>query len=218
MQKSCVAFLIAFVGFCSLAEAQTNVTSHRSPLVSGWMDRIDSPNRRESIQAWKHLRELGTNAPAFPVLMACLVSTNINTRCYGAAILRNFGAEAKALVPILHRLMNDITECDDSRIRAAGVMGTIGPNARFAIPEIQRLLISDSHRLRAGAAIALGHFGNLAEGSLPALRSLLKDPDDGIRSIAQRAIVEIENGSGSTASEAKTKGNESQQGGGEERR
>jgi HEAT repeat protein len=150
--------------------------------------------------------------------MACLVSTNINTRCYGAAILRNFGAEAKALVPILHRLMNDITECDDSRIRAAGVMGTIGPNARFAIPEIQRLLISDSHRLRAGAAIALGHFGNLAEGSLPALRSLLKDPDDGIRSIAQRAIVEIENGSGSTASEAKTKGNESQQGGGEERR
>lgn len=69
------------------------------------------------------------------------------------------------------------------------MLGTIGPGAVEAIPELAHILTSDDgEREQVRAATALGKIGPAA---VPALADALGDEDHSVRGLAARALGEI---------------------------
>jgi HEAT repeat protein len=78
------------------------------------------------------------------------------------------------------------------RWRAAAILGTFGPDAAVAVPELNKAIQSDDTILRFEAARALGSIGPAAREAIPALKELLKDDNRNVRGAAEFAIKAID--------------------------
>ena len=142
---------------------------------------------------------------------------DVQVRRAAAWVLGNIGPEAKAAIPDLVGLLqdkkcslggcfdpgrnrarfhpgaHDVTPGQNAAIRgaAAVALGTIGPEAKSAIPTLAELL--DDKDLRREAASALGNMGPEAKIATPALTGLLQDKliPINVRFAAAEALVEI---------------------------
>lgn len=108
------------------------------------------------------------------------------------AVLR---AQAEFAVPPLIRALNDSDEL--TRARAAIALGLLGQKPEIAVPAlIKNLQVTNSWRVPASAAKALGRFGPSAALALPALKEIATHPDSHVRETATSAIEAIESQSG----------------------
>jgi HEAT repeats len=104
------------------------------------------------------------------------------------AVLR---AQAEFAVPPLIRALNDSDEL--TRARAAISLGLLGQKPEIAVPAlIKNLQVTNSWRVPASAAKALGRFGPRAAWALPALKEIATHSDSHVRETVAAAIQSIE--------------------------
>src|SRR5262249_9694493 len=77
------------------------------------------------------------------------------------------------------------------RIRAATALGSMGDEARAAVPALLELLQANRVCDRLTAAVALGRMGSAAQEALPALCAAADDEDEGVSQLAEWALQEI---------------------------
>ena len=79
--------------------------------------------------------------------------------------------------PAVPALMQALQSADvQVRVKAADVLGRMGPDANDAVPELIRLLDDPDERVRKTATRALGRIGPSAQSAVPALmRSLFQN-------------------------------------------
>lgn len=78
------------------------------------------------------------------------------------------------------------------RLHAALALGSLGEEARPAVPVLAGMLGSDSVVDRRAAAWALRELGDVAEEAVPALEEALEDEDDQVEDLAAQALLIIE--------------------------
>jgi HEAT repeat protein len=87
----------------------------------------------------------------------------------------------------------EILEDENGRIRtwAAQRLGTMGPQAKFAVPALTKALNDRWSWVRAEAANALGQIGPEARAAIPALEDALKDTNADVRAEVSEALRAI---------------------------
>jgi HEAT repeat protein len=78
------------------------------------------------------------------------------------------------------------------RLHAALVLGSLGEEARPALPILVDLLCSDNVLDRRAAAWALRDLGEVAEEAVPALLEALEDDDEQVEDLAAQALEAIQ--------------------------
>jgi HEAT repeat protein len=78
------------------------------------------------------------------------------------------------------------------RLHAALGLGSLGEEARPAVPVLTALLHSDTVLDRRGAAWALRDLGGVAEEAVPALLEALEDDDEQVEELAAQALEAIQ--------------------------
>jgi HEAT repeat protein len=89
------------------------------------------------------------------------------------------------LRPWIDRLGDDDPK---RRLQAAMVLGSLGPQASIAVPELTGLLEDRYAQVRRVAALALGEIGPEAAAAIPALSRCVTDADEAVR---RRAVVAL---------------------------
>lgn len=179
------------------------------PAVERCLEDPDSATRMEAVQT---LGALG-RADAVPALVRALgdphhqvrewalsVLSNIDGRKAAPAIIRLMEAEevvgthisdvladlgATEAIPALAKLLR----ADFSGTRSAGLSALARLRARDRLPEIRRALADESPMVLFMAADTVGRLED-AE-SIPALRGLLRHPDEWVRDSAARALAAV---------------------------
>jgi len=110
-------------------------------------------------------------------------------RINGIWALGRIGAQAKAAIPALQRVLASSTGRE--MVYAAEALHRVDPGNPRPLDYLQTGLKDTNRQARAEAAEALRQFGAGAQASLPALRAALRDSDSWVQFNAARALVEI---------------------------
>lgn len=119
-----------------------------------------------------------------PQLKKVLDQANAETVSRALDALATLG---KPAVPRLIAAM----EHDEVRMRAAMILGRIGPEAEEAIPALTEALKDPRSEVRREAVFALGAIGPAAAPAVPQITELLQDPDMNVRYAAAYALGKI---------------------------
>ncbi len=147
------------------------------PRIKPWLSSPEHP------QYWSAIGVLGTLGPGgsegVPFLIQALQSTNRNDRGYAMQNLQQLGAEARPALPVL------LTALDDpaTRTRAIRALGNIGPDAKVALPQLDRFL-DPTNRVFLAAAVAV-HKINPDGSGLRLLIDAVRDPQRRLPAIDQ---------------------------------
>ena len=98
------------------------------------------------------------------------------------------GSAAKAAVPKLINLLHH----PDYSVREAAISALGKIDGATAVLYFVNGLKDDHALVRQASARELGELGSKAKNSLPVLRMLLEDNDDGVQEAAEKAIEKIE--------------------------
>jgi HEAT repeat protein len=137
--------------------------------------------------------------PATPQIAELLKSEDPRLRQTAATTLWGMGAKGRAAVPDLATTVTEDAE-PSVRLSAAMALGSIGPDAKDGVPALVRALKDRDTEVRLQAAKALGAIGPAAQDAIPALSQAAKN--DGVRSAAEEAILQIRGSSAPTPSDA----------------
>jgi HEAT repeat protein len=99
-------------------------------------------------------------------------------------------ADAKLTATQLVERLQDSDEM--VRLHAAIVLGSLGEEARPALPILVDLLHCDNVLDRRAAAWALRGLGEVAEETVPALVEALEDGDEHVQDLAEQALEAIQ--------------------------
>lgn len=80
----------------------------------------------------------------------------------------------------------------DQRANACATLGSAGPRAAAAVPDLAEALKDRDVLVRSLAAYALGEIGTPARSAIPELKAALNDPDPSVISSAANAIRAID--------------------------
>lgn len=184
--------------------------------LSAWLDDYMVPGPRMSVKgreaANAAVRHLGTNA--FPMLLRRLGTKDApvmdgfyellkkqhfikihhliarHRRMEALLAFDALGAEGKGAVPALIELYEQ--RSSQSRAMVAAVIGSIGPEAKAAVPVLLSDALGGSDVFtRHGDILALGRIHSEPQQVVPALVNCLSSPDAKIRSYAALALVEF---------------------------
>ncbi|MDB5386770.1 MAG: Tetratricopeptide 2 repeat protein [Planctomycetaceae bacterium] len=137
---------------------------------------------------------MGPQANEFIVpLTTGLCDSNPFVRLHSAETLFKFpGQETVATKSMIDHLSNK-----DANVRwlATFIMGEALPKSPDAVQALTEALHDSDHRIRTGAAFALGGLGRDAQAALPELQQLSDDKHPEVRKSVQDAIREIEQNS-----------------------
>jgi HEAT repeat protein len=105
----------------------------------------------------------------------------------GRAILAagSVASERKRVIPLLIQVLRENTATVDLRPCAAGVLGTMGPDAASAVPALCKLLRDNSPRVRVAAAAAIY---DIDKSNTSATSSLTRDSQDKELSVRGDAV------------------------------
>jgi HEAT repeat protein len=129
----------------------------------------------------------GNLASAEPAIRKGLTDRNVTVRAAAAESLLLLGPKPADL-PVLMRLLKEINIA--TKISAAKAIGTLGADAKDAVPELRRMLDDSGADARIAAADALGRIGPAALAAVTRLKELRADPT--VKFAAQRALNKIE--------------------------
>jgi HEAT repeat protein len=151
----------------------------------------DSELRYDSAEA---LGKLGPAAiSSLPLLKLRLQDSEKNVRLRAAFSIQRIDPADRSFVPVLTAAMRE----GDGRTLLE--IGTLGPNAAWAVPTLSGLLSHESPKVRILAAKALGNIGPTASEAKPALEAAGRDSNAAVKTAAKEALNRI--GAGTTARE-----------------
>jgi len=146
---------------------------------------------RDPDVGWHAIDALGSIGPdagaAVPTLRSALADPSSNVRWRAALALSHIGPEAAPAVPELVAALRD--PVDNVRLGAVHALSRVAPEAAVAVSALADALRGDADsRVRAGAALALGHRVSGGEAARDALVAATRDPDALVRTAAVRAL------------------------------
>lgn len=115
-----------------------------------------------------------------------LSSGTDDDRYTALAALQTLGPGGRGAVDALKTLLK-ATKDDDLAAEIAKTLGTIGPDAAPALPELTALLGRKAMWPRYAAVEAIGRLGPAAAAALPAVLKLTKDPDRDVAAAARES-------------------------------
>jgi HEAT repeat protein len=154
--------------------------------LSEWIAALSAPTGEERRDAISHIGALGPEAaPAIPALAEMARHHHISMRTWAISCgLAPIGPKA---LPILQDLLKD------RRVRTTTVItiGSMGPSAKAAVPDLIEALDDSNWMTRTMACESLGKIGPGAEAAIPALRKKLDEQNVTIRQAARSALRKI---------------------------
>jgi HEAT repeat protein len=166
------------IGF-AVVELQLKEPGYRGRRLSGWLAQLDLESSRSSQEAVYAIQAIGTNA--FPTLVRMIQSTD---PWWKRRTLALNARQPFFRVPVTPSIV--------FRNRAVQAYSALGPRAKENIPELVRLLETESScEVRSSAAAALGAIGPKAESAIPALFRATHDQSAEVRRESLWALANI---------------------------
>jgi HEAT repeat protein len=109
---------------------------------------------------------------------------------YGIKALSDLGPESCEAAPVLGRLAKGHPNADVRR-RAAYSLVRLGPAGKAAVPDLLEAIEDEDHRVREGAAFALGAIQEQDPRVVASLETALNDPNASVRLRAARALERL---------------------------
>lgn len=145
-------------------------------------------------------------APAWHTTTEAIIAAPSLVQFLGSGTQADYGSVSYVLqrigppaVPALSAALGDSSD-DVKQTRSATVLGSLGPVAVGAIPELARALSCDRKSVRLAAILAIAKLGDGAAVALPHLARCLKDPNPELRQEAARAISGMKASAGASTS------------------
>jgi hypothetical protein len=162
-----------------------------------WSDRLKIRSaeyyQSKATFGFSSLRE--KSAPAVHPLIALLHSNNRGLQTAAAECLSDIGSEAGLATQDLVQLLHNTTSNDATLILSAmdGLRGS-GRNPKVAVPELLIWINGErkSWNFVQHAVEALWPYGPSAKAAVPALQSLLNDPDPNLSNAAFHSLFMID--------------------------
>lgn len=171
--------LALFVSLCPMGCAKRET----DPAADLLIDQLNKGDFLVKLKALQGLRNLGEKArPAIPLLIQMIEDENPTIP----------GASAAVDVGTISSV-GDASSC--IRCSAAATLGTIGPEARSAIPTLIGKLKDRDRFLRSASAKALAGIGVKEDRIVSAIKETLGEPDAYIRIAMAEALADLEPGS-----------------------
>jgi HEAT repeat protein len=146
-------------------------------------DRSEA-NDELAVEAAQALGMVGPDAaPAVPVLMRAAQAENDNLRREAVRALGRMGISARDAQPLLCDLMAS----DESELVRDVAMSSLGQTGPTAWPLVAPLLAVEDAPTRERAVTAISGWGSLSQAVLPAVNSLLSDPEPRVRLAAAKS-------------------------------
>ncbi len=151
------------------------------------------------------LSKMGTAArEAVPALTQALSDSDIRVRMNAIVALIQLGTAARSAVPALIATLQDPRNQKNLglfpmtlREMAAVALGRASAGSADAVSALtQALEDAATYQMRIAAILGLGAIGGEARSSVPLLRALLHDSNEGVREVAQEALQKIDAGKG----------------------
>ena len=160
-----------------------------------WIAALEDSSVAVRIGATDALRSILRLKPNSPEVVRALIDALGDTvdavRMSAAFALTSAGVRAEGAVPGLHDALHD-TAHPAVRWQAAMILGSLGPSAgQTSVPVLTEALADPDPQVRAAAAEALGHIGQLSAPALPKLYILLRDADADVRRKVVEALPNI---------------------------
>jgi HEAT repeat protein len=154
------------------------------PALADAVDDSDTDVRRMAIYA---LGESASEAALFlPVLVLALKDPELSVRLAAALAIQKIEPDNESFIPLLIEAL---------RAGEGGIyleVAEMGPNAKWAVPTLVKLLAHPETKIRHLTAVTLGRLGPTASDAESALeRRALKDPQEAVRQAAQQALGQI---------------------------
>lgn len=130
-------------------------------------------------------------APDVQEQISLLASETDDDRYRALATLQTLGPDGRAAVDTLKTLLK-ATKDDDLAAEIAETLGTIGPAAAPALPELTALLGRKAMWPRYAAVEAIGRLGPAAATALPTVLKLTKDPDRDVAAAARESARRLD--------------------------
>ncbi|HMF10944.1 MAG TPA: HEAT repeat domain-containing protein [Gemmataceae bacterium] len=172
--------------------------------VSYWVHALDSDDKDTRLQAAINLSNTGyTGRSALPDLLRVLEDDPDDyTRAQAAFAIYKISSDVKFhgdhATEILDGMIRALSDSDPlARMNAALALGTLGPDAAKALPELEEQirhgdnsghLLESPMSIRDHMVIAIGHVGPAAKGNVVLLEELLHHEDESTRITAVRAL------------------------------
>lgn len=199
------------------SEAIYTIGTNAIPTLIRMVDRSDSPLKLKAIQSlgpkWSarlkiheadYYQSIATfgfsslkekSAAAVPPLIRLLHSKDRGVRTAAAECLSDIGLEAGFATSDLVRVLHDCTS-NDSLLILAAMDGLRGPgrDPKLAVPELLIWINGErkSWNYVQHAVEALYPYGPTAKAAVPALQSLLTDPDSNLSNAAFQSLWQID--------------------------
>jgi HEAT repeat protein len=93
-------------------------------------------------------------------------------------------------VSSLRKTLREDTD-PNMRYYAAQSLGSFGPEAKAAVPDLIEALKDENRTVRMGAGYALAEIGPAAAAAVPALQEAARDPEKEVRDAAEYALKKI---------------------------
>lgn len=160
---------------------------HRGHSLQGWVAQLHDPDPERRREAISTLGSLGPEASAaVPDLYELARHDHISIRSW--AISQGLGAVGPAAVGPLCELLKDRSV----RTVTVVTLGSMGPAAREAVPDLVRCLQDQNWWTRTMASASLGKIGPDAKSAVPALTAMLGDKMPSVRWEAGEALKKID--------------------------
>jgi HEAT repeat protein len=130
-----------------------------------------------------------------PHLIRCLADENPNVQYSAASALAKIGPEARQAIPALREALAGGVS-SDALARSVGrgcarTLGSLGPAAAAAVPDLERLLSAESPGMRRVAAKALWKVTGSPDKAIPTLCALLKHADSSVRRTTFKTLEDL---------------------------
>lgn len=178
---------------------------HLAAAAKSLAEVIAGEDKGAKIIAIRTLDAMGEHArPAIPALIQCVRDNfrdddALSANFAAIHVLAKFGAESRAINPILVKLLSQPGAWLMPDVQARAALVAIGPDAD-TVPLLLDIVRNGSAEARGHAIDVLGQYGETAQAAVPVLALLLDDVDctDRVRLSVVRALVRI-NSSGVAA-------------------
>ena len=144
----------------------------------------DTDVRRLAINALGQRRSRDTSQ--LSSIESALEDPQLSVRLAAALAIQKIEPDNETFIPVL---------IDALRSGEGGIfleVAEMGPDAKWAVPTLTRLLSHPETKIRALTAYTLGQLGPIARDAEAALTRALKDPQDVVRSKAEQALEQIQ--------------------------
>jgi HEAT repeat protein len=175
------------------AAALHHIGPEAKPAVGALLEALSNSDPTRRAHAAYALSGMGSEArEAAAALRKALDDPDGEVRLFAARAVWAGDPRIDEVLPVVTRVLNEQRHDPVLRSQAAAFLGSLGPPAHKAIPDLFEALHEEDPRIRASAAQACGEIGGpMARVAYPGLASLADRSEDAVRSAAAEALKKV---------------------------